>query len=193
MLYCHQSTGECAGKEIRMGKRWGSNEDIHIGDIFCCYADSWPEYYQVTALRGRMQVILHAIRSETYINEGIAEGSSLYWRRERTRPLAGQLLPVDETIASVFWKCGKPVRVMQEEVTAWVLPCRSVEDRPQLQVMGVAGKRMHVTFTLGQPEDWEPWDAEMIRKLEEYAHQNNEVFIKRLKGGKEASWPEYPT
>ena len=75
-----------------MGKKWGSNEDIHIGGIFCCYADSWPEYYQVTALRGRTQVILHAVRSEIYINEGIAESSSLYWRRERTWPLTGQLL-----------------------------------------------------------------------------------------------------
>ena len=96
-------------------------------------------------------------------------------------------------MAAVFWERGKPVRVTQEEVTAWVLPCRSVDDRPQLQVMGIAGKRMHVTLTLGQPKDWEPWDAEMIRKLEEYALQNNEVFIKHLKGDKEASWPEYPT
>lgn len=175
-----------------MGKKWGSNQDIHAGDIFCCWTDGWPTYYQVTALRGRTQVILHAVRSETYINEGIAEDSPLYWHRKRTRPLAGQLLPADETIAFVFWERGKPVRVAQEEVTAWVLPCRSVDDRPQLQVMGIAGKRMHVTFTMGQPEDWEPWDAEMIRKLEEYARQKNEVFMKHLEGDKEKSWPEYP-
>ena len=71
----------------------------------------------------------------------------------------------------VFWERGKPVRITQEEVTAWVLPCRSVDDRPLLQVMGIAGKKMRVTFTLGHPEDWEPWDAEMIRKLEEYERQ----------------------
>lgn len=176
-----------------MGKKWGSNEDIHIGSIFCCYADGWPEYYQVTALRGKTQVILHAVRSETYINEGIAEGSSLLGRRERTRPLAGQLLSADEVMTFAFWERGKTVRITQEEVTARVLPCRSVDGRPLLQVMGIAGKRMRVTFTLGRPEDWEPWDAEMIRKLEEYERQSKEVFIKRLKGDKEASWPECPT
>lgn len=65
-----------------MGRKWGSNESIRIGDIFECISvlSSWarPEYYQVVALRGRTQVMLHAIRSETYINEGIAEDSPLY-------------------------------------------------------------------------------------------------------------------
>ena len=50
-----------------MGSKWGSNEGIRIGDIFACWCGPYvdrPEtnYYQVTALRGRTQVVLRPLR-----------------------------------------------------------------------------------------------------------------------------------
>jgi len=50
-----------------MGSKWGSNEDIHIGDIFQCWFGPYvgqpdSDYYQVAALRGRTQVVLRPLR-----------------------------------------------------------------------------------------------------------------------------------
>ena len=61
-----------------MGSKWGSNEGIRIGDIFACWCGPYvdrPEtnYYQVTALRGRTQVVLRPLRIH------LAVQSSLTW------------------------------------------------------------------------------------------------------------------
>ena len=180
-----------------MGKKWGSNEDIHIGDIFDCIVSNdlgaRPEYYQVVALRGRTQVILHAIRSETYINEGISEDSPLYWHRKRTRPLPGQFMTEDEMWTKrEYQKRGKTIRITGEEVTAWVSPDRMPDGRPILLEVGELPRRWGIYYILAQPKSWEPWDAETIQKLEEYRRQEAEVLNRRWEGETDAPWPEYP-
>ena len=180
-----------------MGKKWGSNEDIRIGDIFDCIVSEnlWarPEYYQVVALRGRTQVILHAGRSETYINEGISEDSSLHWHRKRTRPLPGQFMTEDEMWVIVeYQRRGKTIRITGEKVTAWVSPDRSPDGSPILLEVGELPRRWGIYYRLAQPKDWEPWDAEMIQKLEEYRRQENEAIVRQWKGETDVPWPEYP-
>lgn len=166
-----------------MGKKWGSNEGIHIGDIFECWEylpDS--DYYQVAALRGKAQVVLRPIHTEKYINEGIEKGSPLYWRRERKRPLPGQFMTL---IPRARDERGKRILRTGEEVTAWVLPDRTVEGRFALQEV-----HWRSQYTLALPEDWEPWDAEKIKKLEEEARAEEEAMKDRFarwdKG--EAEW-----
>lgn len=68
-----------------MGKKWGSNKGIHVGDVFSCYRGIHDhlEYYQVVGLRGQTQGVLHAIRSETYIQEGISEDGPMRYHRTR--------------------------------------------------------------------------------------------------------------
>lgn len=177
-----------------MGRKWGSNEGIHIGDIFKCVWElgTWyrEEYYQVVALRGRTQVVLHAVHSETYINEGIAEDSSL--RRERTRPLPGQFMRADEMPEvppiRMYEKQGKLILDAGERVTAWVSLERMPTGRLLLREVGNLG----CYFIQGKPRDWELWDAETIQKLEEYAHQADEVLRRHDKGETDVPWPEYP-
>ena len=156
-----------------MGKKWGSNEDIHVGDIFHCYSagipsSGRPKYYQVVALRGKTQVVLHAIRSETFFNEGIP-GTDL-WEDglNRTRSLPGQFMTEQE-----MWKIcafevrGKRVRITGEEVTAWVQPERRPDGRPWLLEVGPGGWRLGYYYELERPEDWEPWTAETFKRWEE--------------------------
>lgn len=155
-----------------MGKKWGSNEDIHVGDIFRC-ENVWmspsgrPEYYQVVALRGKTQVVLHAVQSETYTQEGISEDGPLYFYRTRTRPLPGQFMAKEE-----MWEIhefevrGKRVRITGEEVTAWAEPNRWPDGRPQLREMGPGGWRLGYIYYLERPEEWEPWDLETAKRKE---------------------------
>ena len=178
-----------------MGKKWGSNEDIHIGDIFRCWTvNSFrPDYYQVVSLRGRTQVILRAIQSETYINEGIDDYSLLFLHRERTRPLPGRFADENEGWPVHGYRKGdREILVTWQTVTAWVHPCRTSEGRPQLQEVGEFSRRLGITYSLELPKDWEPWDAETIQKLEEYERQRNEVCARHLKGETDVPWPEYP-
>ena len=156
-----------------MGKKWGSNEDIRVGDIFRC-ENVWidpsgrPKYYQVVALRGRTQVVLHAVRSETYTQEGISEDGPLYFYRTRTRPLLGQFMAREEMWEiRAFWKGDKYIEVSGEEVTAWVQPVRWPDGSPQLREMGPGGWKWGYIYELERPEDWEPWDLETVRRMEE--------------------------
>lgn len=150
-----------------MGQKWGSNEGIHIGDIFECMYCPYLEqpgsdYYQVVALRGRTQVVLRPLRTEKYINERIEEGSPLYWLRDRRcRPLPGQFMTGEELITNVRYERGKEIRRTGVEVTAWVLPKRNVEGRLQLQEV-----QWRSLYILAPPEDWE-WDEDTIKELEE--------------------------
>lgn len=103
-----------------MGNKWGSNEGIHVGDIFECMCGPYsgdPDsyYYQVTALRGRAQVVLRPLRAE------------------RKRPLPGQFLTEDEVSAMVRYERGREIRRTGLEVTAWVHPVRTAEGGVQLQ------------------------------------------------------------
>lgn len=178
-----------------MGKKWGSNENIHIGDIFDCYEpnvlrDTRPEYYQVVALRGRTQVVLHAIHSETYINEGIAEDSLL--RRERTRPLPGQFMTEDEMWTQEYRMRDKLIRISGEKVTAWVSPDRRLDGRLVLYEVGEIPRSLGISYVLALPKDWEPWDAETIQKLEEYERATQERMHRSLEGDHDSPWPEYP-
>lgn len=184
-------------RSTQWARNGGSNENIHVGDIFHCWNSDYTcyDYYQVTALRGKTQVVLRAIKMETYINEGIAEDSPLYWRRKGWRPLPGQFWPLDKPVIRYgFWVRGKYIDVTPEEVTAWVMPEQFfTEGRPRLQAVGLAWKKLgRIWFELGLPEDWEPWDAEMIRKLEEherqeeeYERQEAEARMRRLRGEKD--------
>lgn len=167
-----------------MSKKWGSNEGIRIGDIFECWCGPYggqpdSDYYQAVALRGKTQVVLRPLRMETYINEGIEKDSPLYWRRERKRPLPGQfmIMTADELVAMARYERGKEIRRTGEEVTAWVLPDKTVEGRFQLQEV-----RWGSIFSLARPEDWEPWDAETIRRMEEEALQEREDFARSFLG-----------
>jgi len=168
-----------------MGKKWGRNEGIHIGDVFYCWGppafalcSERAEYYQVIALRGKTQVVLRALRSEPYINENIREGSSL-WRiyRERRRPLHGQFMAEGELEATPFMVNGKLILTPGWEVTAWVLPFKSPEGRYQLAEVGC---RKGVGFSMEYPEDWEPWDAETVKRLEEEARAEEGRFLRKL-------------
>ena len=121
-----------------MSKKWGSNEGIRIGDIFWCWCGPYvgqpdSDYYQIVALRGKTQVVLRPLRMETYINDGIEKDSPLYWLRERKRPLPGQFMTADELVAMARYERGKEIRRTGEEVTAWVLPDKTVEGRLLLQ------------------------------------------------------------
>lgn len=163
-----------------MCAKWGSSEEIHVGDIFECWFGPYgnqPEtdWYQVTALRGRTQVKLRPLRMETYINEEIQEGSSLYWRRERKRPLPGQFMEAEKLIALTRYERGREIRRTGEEVTAWVLPDRTAEGRLLLQE--VLWKSI---FSLARPEDWAPWDSETIRQMEEEDRREREDVVRRL-------------
>ena len=162
-----------------MGRKWGSNKDIHIGDIFSSEdygTNCRREYYQVVALRGRTQVVLRAIHSETYINESIAEDSPLFWRRERSRPLPGQFIDEDDGWpVHSCWKGDKEIIDNWQTVTAWVLPCLAYGERPILREIGEISRRVGgFTYTLELPEDWEPWDAEKIQVMEEYERKQDE-------------------
>lgn len=165
-----------------MGKKWGSNEDIRIGDVFECWdgpdmlqPDS--DYYQVVALRGKTQVVLRPLQMETYINEGIAEDSPLHWRRERKRPLPGHFMTAEHLTALVRYERGKEIRRIGEEVTAWVLPDHTIEGRSRLQEV-----RWNAIYSLALPEDWEPWDAETIKQLEKEALQAGKDLAQRWLG-----------
>ena len=161
-----------------MGKKWGSNEDIRVGDIFRSDDIYWscgrPTYYQVVALRGKTQVVLHAIRSETYTQEGISEDGPLYFYRTRTRPLLGQFMAKEEMWEThEFEVRGKRVRITGEEVTAWVQPDRRPDGRPWLREVGPGWSRLGYYYDLERPENWEPWDIETARRMEaeEYAEE----------------------
>ena len=165
-----------------MGKKWGSNEGIRIGDIFECWDGPYldrpdSDYYQVVALRGKTQMVLRPLQMETYINEGIAEDSPLHWRRERKRPLPGRFMTAEHLIARVRYERGKEIRRTGEEVTAWVLPGRTIEGRPQLREV-----RWGAIYSLALPEDWEPWDAETIKQLEEEDLQARKELAQRRLG-----------
>lgn len=173
-----------------MGQKWGSNEGIHIGDIFECWYGPYmsepdSDYYQVVALRGKTQVVLRPLRTEKYINERIEKGSPLYWCREQKRPLPGQFMTADELLPMVRYKRGREIRRTGVEATAWVQPYRTVENRPCLQEV-----RWKSSFVLALPEDWEPWDAEKIKELEEEDRAEKEAFkeqMERFRRG-EAKW-----
>ena len=165
-----------------MGKKWGSNEGIRIGDIFECWYGPYldrpdSDYYQVVALRGKTQMVLRPLQRETYINEGIAEDSPLHWRRERKRPLPGCFMTAKHLTALVRYERGKEIRRTGEEVTAWVLPDHTIEGRPQLQE--VCWKAI---YNLALPKDWEPWDAETIKQLEEEDLQARKELAQRWLG-----------
>ena len=94
--------------------KWGSNENIRIGDIYEYWyspyigqADS--NYYQVAARRSRTQVVLRPLRMEG------------------DRPLPGQFMTSGELKVRVRYERGKEIRRTGEEVTAWVLPYKTVE------------------------------------------------------------------
>lgn len=165
-----------------MGSEWGSNKNIHIGDIFYALlgpygGDNDSDYYQVVALQGKTQVVLRPLRTERYINKGIEQDSPLSSFRERTRPLPGQFLTADDVIVMVRYERGREIRRTGLEVTAWVLPNRTVEGRVRLQEV-----RWRSTFSLAHPEDWEPWDAETVKQLEEEVRQEREEFARRFLG-----------
>ncbi len=165
-----------------MSKKWGSNEGIRIGDIFWCWCGPYvgqpdSDYYQIVALRGKTQVVLRPLRMETYINDGIEKDSPLYWLRERKRPLPGQFMTADELVAMARYERGKEIRRTGEEVTAWVLPDKTVEGRLLLQEV-----RWGSIFSLARPEDWEAWDAETIRRMEEETLQEREDFARSFLG-----------
>lgn len=166
-----------------MGKKWGSNEDIHIGDIFRCdnihSLSGRPLYYQVVGLRGRTQVVLHAIWSETYTQEGISEDGPLYFYRTRTRPLPGQFMArQDMWEICAFWKGDKCIEISGEEVTAWVYPERRPDGTPWLLEVGPGGWRLGYYYEPERPEDWEPWDAETARQKEEEERARQEAWDK---------------
>lgn len=103
-----------------MGNKWGSNEGIRVGDIFECLCgpylgDPDSDYYQVAVLRGRTQVALRPLRME------------------RNQPLPGQFMTAGELTAMVRYERGREIRRTGLEVTAWVLPNRTVEGTVQLQ------------------------------------------------------------
>lgn len=175
-----------------MGKKWGSNEDIHIGDIFSSFAGrDRPTYYQVTALRGSTQVVLRAIEEESFIQEGISEGSPLYRQRERTRPLPGKFMP--EVGYRELRYRGKLICFFVETVTAWVRPDRMDDGSPVLQEVGHSGWQEGVTYDLVRPEDYETWTPEQIKLLEKYEIAWSERARKMwLEGDKDSPWPEYP-
>lgn len=165
-----------------MGKKWGSNEGIHVGDIFACWAGPYggqpdSDYYQVTALHGKTQVVLRPLRMERYIQEGIESGSPLDLFRERKRPLPGQIMSADELTATAHYEHGKEIRRTGVEVTAWVLPDRTAEGRTLLQEV-----HWRCQYTFALPEDWEPWEAETIKRMEEEARQEMENFARRFLG-----------
>lgn len=179
-----------------MGKKWGSNEDIHVGDIFRCWStwggEVW-EYYQVVELRGKSQVVLHAIYSECFINEGISEDSPLFWRRERTRPVPGKFADLNHPVERrVYCIQGGYLELTTEKLTAWVCPERYDDGTYRLQAMGMLYKKWGLCFNQELPKSWAVWDAETIRKLEEYERLNDEALSKSLRGEEDVVWPEYP-
>lgn len=155
-----------------MDHKWGSNKGIQIGDIYRCeVSNCWrdrPEYYEVTALRGRTQVVLRAIRSEEFIQEGIAEGSPISFYRKRTRPLPGCFLRRDELLwyVELIYR-GRKVAVGGEEATAWVMFGEQVEGRPcLLREVGAGWHVQGALYRYTPPEEWQPWSAEQIRAME---------------------------
>lgn len=175
-----------------MGKKWGSNEDIHIGDIFSSWGEIW-QYYQVVELRGKCQVMLHAIYSERFVNEGIPEDYKLFWRRKRTRPVPGAFADVNHPVERrEYCIRGKRFELITERLTAWVCPKRNEDGRHQLQAMGLHYKMLGLCFDQEFPKDWAVWDADMIEKLEEYERQYSEASDRAWKGEEDVVWPEYP-
>lgn len=178
-----------------MGKKWGSNQDIHIGDIFICQepaSSNRPKYYQVTALRGSTQVALRAINSESYIQEEISEDGPLWHWRRRDRPVPGSFMKEGDFGFYKFKYRGKERLLNGESVTAWVLPTRAEEDRPRLQEVGYFGQKWGIWYERALPKDWEPLTPEQIKALEEYERACDEVHIRHMKGDEESPWPEYP-
>ena len=86
-------------------------------------------------------------------------------------------MTAEELTPMVRYVCSKEIQRTGEAVTAWVLPNRTVEGRLQLQKI-----RWGSIFSLAQPEDWAPWDAETIQRLEEENLQEREDFAKRFLG-----------
>ena len=70
-----------------MGKKWPTNENIHIGDIFkhSSYDEcgSGCSFYQVVGLRGKTLVELRGIRGESYVDESCQLG----YGQVKVRPL----------------------------------------------------------------------------------------------------------
>ena len=153
-----------------MGKKWGSNEDIRIGDVFECWdgpdmlqPDS--DYYQVVALRGKTQVVLRPLQMETYINEGIAEDSPLHWRRERKRPLPGRFMTAEHLTALVRYERGKEIRRTGEEVTAWVLPDHTIQPCAA-GGLGALGRGNHQTIGERGPPSGEGFGPTLAGRTE---------------------------
>lgn len=176
MLYWRHSIDEHARKgEGNMAQKWGSNENIHIGDIFHVsdLYDDWRLYYQVTALRGRTQVILHAIQEETYFQEGISEDSPLYWHRKRVRPLLGQFLPMDKPFVTYgLWERGQYMEFTQELVTAWVLPDLQIDGRTRLRAVGLPWRKFWGFFQRtgnpGMRKQLDGWRKKIVRNKKCY-------------------------
>jgi len=152
-----------------MGKKWGSNEEIRIGDVFRSWIfwDDFPwvtDYYQVTALRGKTQVVLRALCTE-FLFQGGSEEDHLRWlRAKQIRPLPGRFLPEKELGWVQIYKKGKILSYPEGEVTAWVHPVKEPDGRIQLVEVGW---EKGVCFSMEYPEDWVPRDAEAINEPDE--------------------------
>lgn len=176
-----------------MGKKWGSNANIHIGDIFYYCGDYTWGYYQVVALKGKTQVVLHAIGMEWYINEGIGEDSPLFWRKKRRRPLPGWFLGRNDGFP-VYSHRKKDKEFLEyvDELTAWVLPDVAGTGDNYLRIVGWLGRYGSIDFIQEFPKDWEPWTPEQIKLLEEYEQAKDERYKKLWEGDEDPPWPEYP-
>lgn len=180
-----------SGKGKSMGKKWGRNEDIQIGDIFYDFSSFTPvpaEYYQVTALRGKTLVELHAIHSDGHFSEGG------HW--VPTRPIPGCFM--DRKYAEDFGvyavqRRGQTVLTAREEITARVMPEKTAWGMPLLRELEHFGKyRLEYWFWQTLPQDWAPWDPKDLQMMKDYYAQCNEVYKKRSEGDLETPWPKNP-
>lgn len=173
-----------------MGKKWGRNEDIQIGDIFYDFSSLTPvpaEYYQVTALRGKTLVELRALHSDGYFSEGG------HW--VPTRPIPGCFM--DRKYAEDFGvyevqRRGQTVRTAREEITARVMPEKTARGRLLLRELEYGWIRLEYWLEQILPEDWDPWDPEDLQMMKDYYTQWNEVSKKRSEGDLETPWPKHP-
>lgn len=161
-----------------MNHKWASNKGIQIGDIYRCdtFWGERPEYYEVTALRGRTQVVLHAIHSEEFAQEGIEEGSPLSLYRTRTRPLPGQFMRREEMwgVCEVMYR-GRRVLLTGEEAVAWAVDEQRVEGRPyRLREVGPGWHLHGVLYNYCPPEEWRVWSLEEVRAMEEECRREHE-------------------